>query len=757
MSGQLTTYRNEIFNFLRTVTIKFEPFAWLMGEKYMDQYGITNPHGKWNPYYIHLSGNYTPEELSNPDKLIHVWSVENEKPEDIIFDKNTINTHPRTAALYRIPNKEYFTLEERYPEYVGLIRTIAYPISSIDDAIAAPNLSLLAYDASLLEENERESIITCLKNFLNYVKERWWLVEYTYENMYAVTFWSMLWQMLPLVLLDQRIRNIRTSSVHSFHIWEYLTSNGLKDYRDVLTKNQSLWLYRNLEYVKQNQGKEKTLQILAKELLGDAFVSLLYKNLQQNTTAFDKYKRPEPEIVSYTYNADKETKIEQIDDLTERLYNQELEHNKSTDYTEQITEDLGYTPYNSLNTKFLEFKKETIDTSGTTLMTNIYIDTLMYLLSEDKLSFNVSITEATAGISIRIYIGDVINLLVWSALRSADILPTKMFKQYFCRRALKLNRPNDDDLTKTVYYKNLGYKTKYLINDKLMLDSIDWNDKTFVTQRSFANWLSNRYKTLSTILRHNDVSNKYLYHEAMKKFWYDTAVTRVIDTPQKYDTWVSWYTNVNPDIASLITTYEQLNTKSRIEAYKHLATTCFDAIYETDESVDGATNLKRIEKIYTSIRDLFIQLCSYNITYLEAARDVSEYIRFRDPDFIINDKIRYNYDHAFDVVIDDFDFNGSTIPSISNHWSSQYSNHKGFRINNNIGTLLLNSDIDINRSNYSVIIDTDRDIGFDIDIKYKWRKIDRTLVKTDIKCKSKCIHLNFKINIDNSIALNSSK
>ena len=75
MSGQLTTYRNEIFNFLRTVTIKFEPFAWLMGETYMDQYGITNPHGKWNPYYIHLSGNYTPEELSNPDKLIHISSL----------------------------------------------------------------------------------------------------------------------------------------------------------------------------------------------------------------------------------------------------------------------------------------------------------------------------------------------------------------------------------------------------------------------------------------------------------------------------------------------------------------------------------------------------------------------------------------------------------------------------------------------------------------------------------------------------------
>ena len=156
MSGQIETYRKEIFDFLRTVTIKFEPFAYILGQSYMDKYGLTNPHGTWNPYYIHLAGEYTEEEKANNKQMI-VYTVEREEPEQIIFDKNVIVTNPKTAALYKIPNKEYSILEERYPEYVGLIRTIAYPISSINDAIAAPNLSLLGYDASILEENERES------------------------------------------------------------------------------------------------------------------------------------------------------------------------------------------------------------------------------------------------------------------------------------------------------------------------------------------------------------------------------------------------------------------------------------------------------------------------------------------------------------------------------------------------------------------------------------------------------------------------
>src|SRR5574344_1792329 len=125
MTGQIESYRSEIFNFLRTVTIKFEPFAYLMGQDYMDLYGITDPHQSWNPYYINLTGEY-----SNDDTRMTVYSVEENR--QVPFDKD--------------PNKEFFTLQERYPDNRGLVRTIAYPVASMKDALAAPNLSLLAYD-----------------------------------------------------------------------------------------------------------------------------------------------------------------------------------------------------------------------------------------------------------------------------------------------------------------------------------------------------------------------------------------------------------------------------------------------------------------------------------------------------------------------------------------------------------------------------------------------------------------------------------
>ena len=107
MASNLDLYRREIFNFLRTVTIKFEPFAYLMGESYMNAHGLTNPHGKWNPYYIHLAGEYTAEELASGD-VMHVYTVEHELPEDVIFSKDLKITNPKTAALYKIPNDESY-------------------------------------------------------------------------------------------------------------------------------------------------------------------------------------------------------------------------------------------------------------------------------------------------------------------------------------------------------------------------------------------------------------------------------------------------------------------------------------------------------------------------------------------------------------------------------------------------------------------------------------------------------------------------
>lgn len=690
MAGKIETYRKEIFNFLRTVTIKFEPFAYMMGQKYMDATGITNPHDTWNPYYIHLTGRYTDEELQNPSNLIHVWTVEKEIAEDVIFDKNLAITNPKTAALYKIPNKEYFILEERYPEYTGLIRTIAYPISAtIEEAIAAPNFALLGYDDSLLEEQERESIVTCLKNFLQMVKHRWWVEEYTYEDMYATTFWAMLWQLLPLVLLGQRLKNIKTPSVHSFHIWEYLTSKGLKDYRDVLTMNQSLWLYRNINYILKNEGKHSNLIILAKNLLGDAYVSLLYKDMYQNSGRLLTDLHTTPEFVSRNIETNKVDKVEQFEDINDRLYREGLEHNNTPEYVVETEEALGTHNHSVLNTKFLELKKDTIYTGDESLMTRVYLDNLIYRLFNNNLSFQLSLTEPKNGKLITAYVGDLFYFWYWCTMKSCGFeeatevngsvdnngniftyetsdghgihtiqIPIHFrFPNYFVvDYALPMSQPDYNQLNQTVKMGDVSHSLDSLIALKTIVRSFEWVSKNFVNHNKFGDFANNTFKTISAINRHRGAGNKLFYHFALNKLQQSLFIhQKVMFDSFSYGSWGAFFKN-NETMTEIISQYGEYGDTDQRDAYKTLSMLIFDKLFETTDAQDSSLKVRRVESIYESVVTLFKQLGSYNITYLNNNRDKFEYLKFRDPDFVTQKKDSYKQKDFFSLIIEDYQF-----------------------------------------------------------------------------------------------------
>ena len=62
MAGQLEVYNQEIFNFLKTVTIKFNHFAWAMSDGVREATGhhtpdfADNPRGFWE--YININTSY---------------------------------------------------------------------------------------------------------------------------------------------------------------------------------------------------------------------------------------------------------------------------------------------------------------------------------------------------------------------------------------------------------------------------------------------------------------------------------------------------------------------------------------------------------------------------------------------------------------------------------------------------------------------------------------------------------------------------
>ena len=213
------------------------------------------------------------------------------------------NEHVRTSLKYFIGSAAYKEVCENNISYLDYIRGVCYPVNSFTDtldyffitdesgtqvtaayesdyftyianlsaalsnAINAENYSLLRYDASFLKENEVESIVAAIKKSLTNIRERWDVSEFGYEELYYSSIWAVIRTYLAYVVLAQRVKNLRTESVHIDHIWEFLGSRGLADYRNSMDTEQMLFLYKNIDYLRQNEGKQSNLEILSDKLL----------------------------------------------------------------------------------------------------------------------------------------------------------------------------------------------------------------------------------------------------------------------------------------------------------------------------------------------------------------------------------------------------------------------------------------------------------------------------------------------------------
>ena len=653
MAGQIESYRNEIFNFLRTVTIKFEPFAYLMGRDYMDEYGLSDPHGDWNPYYQNLIGEY-----STNDTRMTVYSLEDEI--DVPYDKNLLTKYPKTAALCRIPNSEYTTLEERYPENIGLIRTIAYPVKDMETALKAPNLSLLAYDASLLEMNERESLIGALEDYLDMMRTRWYIPEYTYEDMYSTTFWICLWQHLPLVLLVQRIKNIGTPYVHSFHVWESLISKGLADYRDVLTTSQANWLYRNMEWILQNQGKNETLTELAKNLLEEISVSLQYKDMVQGTT--DRWHDiiTTPEFPTSNIVTGEQTGVENFESINNKLVDSGFETNNSADYIDKTEQELGQININELPTKFLEFKKNPINTANEVEMINFFLQTLVYRLHENHIGFTVEFVDPYSGVTLELGMQDVLLLYNWSIFRSLEETDISIPSGLIVNLPFKKDQVLASQFRPYIYYNNHKYRVASLVNVDGVVAILgnDWHPRAFTDKVDWIDTLAEQFRDRLLLNRYIEESNDYLYHDAMTSVMEDMTVHGTLRVKLTNAKTYTEYFNSVAGLSEIIDTYEGLGNNK--EYYTTLASRCVDVMFPLSEATSTAfvSVLKNMETIYNSVRDLFIQLCSYNVTFLETERESNWYLPYRDPDIMFPGDVRYELSYVWYLIYQDFQCRG---------------------------------------------------------------------------------------------------
>lgn len=277
--AQYELYRSQVFRLAKTMVIKSDAAAFTINDQLkLMQFPVNDEDPTTWKYYLNLAGLY-----HATDKPMTVVSLDTLQTID--FTVENLRYHRATAEAYRFGTRYYNELVSRYPDQEFLILGILNPVT-FDKSLSAPNGKILYYDRTLVEENE-ENLIELLQQWVDGFFARWHVSAYQMtDELYVPSLLLALYHYLPLAIMNIRNANCHTRYAHSFHIREFLSSHGrLDQFIDYLTKEQMLWLYRNIRYIHRNPGKQDTFNWLVENILTKRGIPLAEWEMTHNLRA----------------------------------------------------------------------------------------------------------------------------------------------------------------------------------------------------------------------------------------------------------------------------------------------------------------------------------------------------------------------------------------------------------------------------------------------------------------------------------------
>lgn len=625
-SSDLLTYRNQIYNFVQTLSIKMSAMAdacnvmvQLAGYDFDD----TDPT-TWK-YYMNLAGQYHPS-----DTVMTVTSLDTQQVME--FTPQNLLENPRTASVY-IPGSSYYTkLCAKYPGQTDLIKSIVFPVESIEDAIEADDFTLLAYGSNFLEANESGYLINELNIFLDQIGSRWYFTFYSYEPYYFVSFWGQMWHRIIEMLFAARFKAIRTIHVHSWHIWQYLTSNGLGDYSDYLTREQAMFLYRNFDYIQQRQGTASNLSILANELLAPIGVGLYGRDIYQQTLTAASTCELTPELVAVKVPADyasitETVPADSISDAMIRMVEAGLDVNDDADYVSQMTRTLGDTTLNTLPTKIMEIRPLDTTKQYADFFNRFVMDSLVYLVSVGKYNTNIELYPSDSSTTIELSVNDALIFLYYCIHRASRETPVNIPTMYTSQTAFNIVQPTIPTLFN---FDGFNY---YISNyvDLPNYANVIYPKYTLTTPQDFSDTVSTLFMTALTQVidsrRAMDaVQEKMMRYVSSLTCVQGTVPLKLSDTITTYPEWIAAHPDVYKRYINLIDAYADPAPQ-----YSSMADQILTLLIPITPTMQQYGNFQITNNSYAMLKQLFIQLCSYNIAFLDTTRDVFQHLYINNP------------------------------------------------------------------------------------------------------------------------------
>ncbi len=272
-------YIDKVLQLVGTIRIKSEATAAGLNKELTDYHGAdtvdTLDPTTWR-YYRNLAGEY--HDFDEPMYITSMDTLEN-----ILFSKENLTIHRATYRAYQYGTRQYRELTTRYPNQTALILGILYPVD-IDAAIAAQDGEILGWPEELVEENEY-SFIYKLQDWIYGYKSRWHNAAFNLsDELYETVNYGMMALFMIPAIMNIRLAACKTNEVHSYHLMQFLSSHGVTDV-ELLTKEQMLWLYRNMPYIERNSGQRDTFDWVVDNILTKRKIPLAKFTMQHDVSA----------------------------------------------------------------------------------------------------------------------------------------------------------------------------------------------------------------------------------------------------------------------------------------------------------------------------------------------------------------------------------------------------------------------------------------------------------------------------------------
>lgn len=418
-----TLYRDQVMNLARSVVIKMSHIAEASNRGLREQgYIIGEDPTTWK-YYLNLAGEY-----HSSDTLMTVRSMDT--LEIIDFTKENLNIHRATAREYAPGGLYHKNLLTRYPLQADLIAGILAPVD-ITTAIEASNGTVLYYDPRYVEDNE-ENFAAELQAYVTTFMLRWFNEQYLLiDDLYLPVQLGLLYANLPMMIMNLRLRNARTPFAHSFHIREYLASNGRLDgFIPYLTKKQQLWLYRNLRFLQRNVGKQEIFERLVANILTPRGIPLISYELRQNVTPLPEAIYPTVELVKQDVNFNVVQpgldKVE-VGVLLEREAEIARENPLVQYDTEQaVIDGVRSNHYSQLNTKVLD--SEVVDRSNSSVRSlfNVLLNEWVHLACTNRYRAYVTVPNPRTGDYMAMTVRDALVVALYAYYKTREEVPASI-------------------------------------------------------------------------------------------------------------------------------------------------------------------------------------------------------------------------------------------------------------------------------------------------------------------------------------------